>query len=35
MFNKVKDLGEAFRQELVALGFKEELNPLINFVKKY
>lgn len=35
MFNKVKELGEAFRQELVALGFKEELNPLINFVKKY
>lgn len=35
IFNKVKELGEAFRQELVVLGFKKELNPMIEFVEKY
>lgn len=35
IFNKVKELGEAFRQELTILGFRRELNPMIEFVEKY
>lgn len=31
---KVRSLGEAFRQELVAFGFKRELNPMISFVEQ-
>ena len=32
---KVKELGEAFKQECVVLGFTEDANPFIHFVKKY
>lgn len=35
LYKKVLEISEAFKQELVAFGFKKEINPMIEFVEKY